>query len=123
MSEPVQPSSVVDDRPTRRAILHRFGSVGVAATAGAGLLGLLGAQGADAATRRAAGAKMTTVSFVPSVMPECACQETCTISEYSCDGGNACPAGQCCYHCTGCGTNYYTCGPHKCNVTSYNKCS
>jgi hypothetical protein len=87
------------ERWTRRVLLGRLGSTGLAATAGLGLASLIGSATAQA-------------SVAPPMQikhgPDCDACIYCVRDEYTC-GPGGCGSGSCCYHCTGCGYNYHAC--------------
>lgn len=115
MSEQEEPVSAEHDS-TRREALRRFWAAGLVATVSAGLTELLLSPRVFAATAPAA--TQMPVSSVLSVLPAGAppglreaiasgCCFTYTRDEGACSP--ACPAGQCCYHVTGCGYDYTMC--------------
>lgn len=108
-----------DEAPTRREVLRRMFSTGVAATAGAGLSGLLAAPRAGAATTQLP-ATMILNALPPDAPPSvvAAIQAGCCITyirdENHC--GAPCGTGYCCYHLTStsCGLNEITCVQVSC---------
>lgn len=99
---------------TRRSALVGLGSVGAAATFGAGVVSLLGASSAGAAE----GSVLTVMSssgplkvVANGAAPAGCCECTCVIDEYTCPGHetSGCGTGSCCYHCTGCGKDTHIC--------------
>ena len=52
----------------------------------------------------------------------CECIITYTYSPYQCNGGKACPSGQCCYHATGCGSNTYACFTNPGGCANFTEC-
>ncbi len=116
---------------SRRGFLRRMGLAAVATTALAGageLVGLVpaSAQGVSKNSPTKADLKrLTAADFsVSKLNPDnCCCILTCTTALYQCNYGNPCngPAGKvCCFHCSGCNENYYSCYNMPCGT--YNTC-
>lgn len=108
-----------DGRTSRRAMLRRMGSVGLLATAGAGLSSLLGASAASAQGLPNNG------SVVPGLLavnngPDCNACISCKRDEFTCGPGR-CSRG-CCYHCQGCGHDYHACYDVGCEVLHFDTC-
>ena len=102
---------------TRRSLLRRMFQIGVVATAAAGLGEIFGVAPAGAEYR---------AFHTPNQGPPCSCMVSCTIAEHMCQQ-NPCPPGYCCYHCTGCGDDYYACINYMdlgqgCEITGFKMC-
>ncbi len=91
---------------TRRGILRHMGGLGFLATLGAGVSALVDTPTAGA-----------------EVSPDCGCLVYCNRDEYHCNNGNSCGRGRCCYHCTGCGQDYYSCEDYPCSIITFVKCA
>lgn len=93
-----------EDRATRRTMLRRMGSVGLAATIGAGLSEMLGIGSARAATAQK-------------------CCTFCNRDEFAC-GGTHCPPGYCCFKCPPCGVygGFTSCLHVSCDYTTHYYC-
>ena len=96
----------LEEPVTRRRVLRSLGGLGLAATASAGITGLFGARPAYASATATA---PTGSGFPPQIVvqPDCACKTLCSLNTGHCDG--ACPSGEWCYHCNGCGLNGNIC--------------
>ena len=108
---------------TRRVALRKFGTTGLFATAGAGILALIGARSAKADPFG-----VTTINGVPWITStmnpaNASCCTTCTRAEFHCDGGVRCPTGACCFFCDGCGLNGFYCIGVSCANQTYRYCN
>ncbi len=117
-----------NEKPTRRDMLRRAWSVGVLATAGAGVSELIGAGSACAAATQTTRLPATMIlNALPADAPaairqaiEAGCCVHYTLDEHNC-GSSHCPSGQCCYHVTSsdCGVDYITCIEVSCAEGNY----
>ncbi|HEY7143650.1 MAG TPA: hypothetical protein VH637_05330 [Streptosporangiaceae bacterium] len=87
----------VGEGSTRRHFLRRAGISGAIAAALVGVTDAAGLSQALASTKRPQNCGGG--------------NQFCAYSPRQCNGGKACPPGYCCYHCTGCGGNYFSCIP------------
>ncbi len=116
-------SSVVENSQSsgppmnRRGFLHRLGLAGVATALTAGVAEVAAVAPAGAQGAGPSGGPYPTIPNAP-LTPNC-CEITCTTALYHCNYGNPCPGQQgysCCFHCTGCGYDYYACYNDTCGT-------
>ncbi len=96
------PLSHEDDQPdtSRRQFLRRAGITAAVAAALSGTAEAVGISSAFAAAK-GPNRRYCCISY--------------TYSPYHCNGGRACPSGQCCFYYVGCGHSGYACIAHSCN--------
>jgi anaerobic selenocysteine-containing dehydrogenase len=98
------------DQPdtSRRQFLRRAGITAAVTAALAGTADVAGMSSAFAAAQR------KNHSYGASSRRCCV---SCTYTPFHCNGGKACPSGECCFHCYhNCGNYYsYACLAHSCN--------
>lgn len=115
-----------DARIGRRSMLARMGSVGLLATAGAGLSSLLGTSSAKASTVSTTfppGVIIPTLGVASPADADCDMCVTCTYAPDHCSP-DPCPAGHCCYFCSGdCVINYYQCYDKTCATKTFPTCN
>lgn len=92
---------------SRRQFLRRAGLAGAAAAALAGTADLAGMSSALAAVGHKGNKRGKNDRM---------CCLSCTYTPFHCNGGRACPSGQCCFYCVNsCGGASHMCLSHSCN--------
>ncbi len=113
---------------TRRAVLRRYGSLGLAATFGAGLTTLFRGRPARAAAilpspTQPPSAIIDGIPTFGQMGPDTCCT-ICNEAQHQCDPSGHCATGQCCYYCNGCGLGgYYCIASGGCQYTQVRICT
>jgi len=96
------------DQPhtSRRQFLRRTGITAAVAAAFVGAADIAGMSSASAAVKHKNGR---------AASPD-ACCVSCTYTPGHCNGGKACPSGECCFRCVNnCGGTSFECLTHSCS--------
>jgi hypothetical protein len=106
-----------EDGGTSRRHFLRYTGIATAVTAAvAGGAELVGLTSASAATQH--NAKQSGTHQHSGGHPDVCCGNF-IYSPYKCNGGKACPSGQCCFYVTtSCGASYYACISGHCSTFS-----